>query len=142
MNIGFIYAFASAITWGLVYAIDGKILASVSPANFLLVSLVVMAAVTLPFVIFTAGSPEAFFTSLKSEWFLIVVSNILAALGSFLIFSGIKALGAPTASVIEISYPFFVMLFGVLLFRSVLNIYFLAGALLVFIGSAIIIKFS
>ncbi|MBU0721939.1 DMT family transporter [Patescibacteria group bacterium] len=70
------------------------------------------------------------------------ISIILGTLANFFIFSGIKRLDASTASIVEISYPFFIVLFSYVLFRSTPNIYFFIGGILVFIGSVIIIKFA
>ena len=142
MDTGFIYAIGAAITWGLVYAIDQKILSGVSPITLLFVDSILAAIIMLPFLFFDSGSIKVLFNSGKTTWFLIIISIVLATLANFLIFSGIKNLDASTASIIEIAYPFFVVLFSYILFRSTPNIYFFIGGTLVFIGSIIIIKFA
>ena len=142
MDIGFIYAIGAAITWGLVYAIDQKILYNVAPMTLLFIDSIIAALIMLPFVFFSNGSIKEVFASRKANLSLIVISVILATLANFLIFSGIKNLNASTASIIEISYPFFVVLFSYILFRSTPNIYFFIGGLLVFAGTFIIIKFA
>lgn len=141
-NIGFIYAIGAAIAWGLVYAIDQKILSGISPITLLFINSMIAAVIMLPFVFFSNGSIKDLFNSGKTNLWLVVISIILAILANFLIFSSIKALGASTASIIEIAYPFFVVLFSFILFRSTPNIYFLIGGILIFIGSIIIIKFA
>ncbi len=142
MDIGFIYALGAAITWGLVYAIDQKILSGVSPLTLLFVDSILAAIIMLPFVFFDHGSIKNLLSSSKTTWSLIILSIALATLANFLIFSGIKNLDASTASIIEIAYPFFVVLFSYIIFRSTPNIYFFIGGTLVFIGSIIIIKFA
>ena len=142
MDIGFIYAIGAAITWGLVYAIDQKILSGVSPLTLLFIDSILAAVIMLPFVFFDSGSVKNLLNFGKTTWFLIIISIVLATLANFLIFSGIKNLDASTASIIEISYPFFVVLFSYILFRSTPNIYFFIGGLLVFAGTFIIIKFA
>lgn len=139
---GFIYAIGAALTWGLVYAIDQKILAGVPPMTLLFIDSVIATIVMLPFVFFSNGSIKAVVTSGRVNLALIILSVVLATLANFLIFSGIKNLGAPTASTIEIAYPFFVVLFTYLFFRTAPNIYFFIGGGLIFIGSIIIIKFA
>ena len=63
-------------------------------------------------------------------------------LANFFILSSIKQLGAAHASILEITYPFFVLLFGWLFFGGSVNAYFWLGSALVFAGSAVIIKFA
>src|SRR3989344_9414603 len=123
MDIGFLYAIGAAITWGLVYAIDQKILSGVSPLTLLFVDSILAAIIMLPFVFFDHGSIKNLLSASKTTWSLIIISIALATLANFLIFSGIKNLDASTASIIEITYPFFVVLFSYILFRSTPNIY-------------------
>ncbi len=73
---------------------------------------------------------------------LIVVGEILALIANFFILSSIKNLGASLASVIEISYPFFVAFFTFLFFGGSVNVWFWVGSAFVFIGSVIIMKFT
>jgi drug/metabolite transporter (DMT)-like permease len=142
MNIGFVYAVGAAITWGLVYALDQKILSGASPLAYLFINSLLTAIIVLPFLFFDGGSIKTIFSSSKEIILLIIASVILATLANFLIFSGIKILGASSASIIEIAYPFFVVFFSYLIFRSTPNIYFFIGGVLIFIGSIIIIKFA
>ncbi len=139
---GFLYAGGAAIVWGLVYTIDQRILSAVSPFGLLFIDSVLTMLIMLPFVIFDSQALKPLFHSSSKTFILMISSVALAALAGFLIFSGIKRIGAAEASIIEISYPFFVILFTYLIFKSKLNIYFLLGGLLVFLGSAIIIKFA
>jgi drug/metabolite transporter (DMT)-like permease len=78
----------------------------------------------------------------RSSLYLIIFEAVLVVLANFLIFSGIKSLDASTASIIEIAYPFFVVLFSYVIFLSTPNIYFFIGGILVFVGCSIIIKFT
>lgn len=142
MNVGFLYAIGAAVTWGLVYALDQKILSTMQPLALLFVDSVLTALLLLPFFFMKASPIKEVLATGKGQWGYILLSMALAALANFLIFSGIKSLDASTASIIEIAYPFFVILFSFILFRSTPNIYFLLGGILVFLGSVIIIKFS
>jgi drug/metabolite transporter (DMT)-like permease len=142
MNIGLLYAIGASLTWGLVYTLDQKILSGASPLAYLFINSLLSAIIVLPFLLFDQGSIKSIFSSNKSIIILIIASVILATLANFLIFSGIKLLGADTASIIEIAYPFFVVFFSFLIFRSTPNGYFFLGGSLIFIGSIIIIKFA
>ena len=139
---GYIYAILAAVTWGLVYNIDQRILTQLSPMNLLLIDAVLTLVVLLPIFIFHRSSFHDFASINKRELFLIIASLVLAIIANFFIYSGIHILGAETASVFEIMYPFFVVAFGFLLFREELNWSFAAGGLLIFIGAFIISKFG
>jgi drug/metabolite transporter (DMT)-like permease len=142
MEAGFLYAIGAALTWGLVYVIDQKILLDVSPMVLLFINSVIAAAMMLPFIFLSNGSIKEVIVSGKSNWLLIIAAVALATLASFFILTGIKILGASTASMIEITYPFFVVLFSYILFRSTPNVYFFVGGALVFAGSMIIVKLA
>jgi len=142
METGFIYAIGAAITWGLVYAIDQKILSGVAPMTLLFIDSIIAAIIVLPFMFFSSGSIKDVIIAGRMNLSLIIITVALATLADFFIFSGIKNLNASTASIIEISYPFFVVLFSYIFFRSTPNIYFFIGGILILVGSIIIIKFA
>lgn len=141
-NIGFIYAIAAAVTWGLVYAIDQKILTKVSPLSLLFINSLLALIITLPVLFWDSNSVKTLLASGKQNLTLIIVSLLLGTVANFFIYSAIKNLDASTASIIEITYPMFVIFFSFLLFRQTINLYFALGALLIFAGTAIVIKFG
>lgn len=139
MNIGFIYAFGAAITWGIVYCVDQRVLTAVSPLPLLFLDSIITALFLLPFLFHERHSIKTFLSSGNLNIELMLLSIVLAAAANFLIFSSIKSVGASSASIIEIMYPFFVVLFSYFFFRSTPNVYFVIGAILVFAGSALIV---
>lgn len=141
-NAGFLFAIGAAISWGLVYAIDQKILYQTSVLTYLFISALLTVVLLLPFIIFDIHPIKNLISFGKANLILILVSLVLTIIADFFILSSVKILGASTASIFEIAYPFFVVLFSFLLFRSVPNIYFFIGALFIFIGSIIIIRLS
>lgn len=142
MESGFIYAIGAAVLWGLIYAIDQKILSGVAPMTMTFISAVMAAVIVLPFLFLNEGLTQNLLVFGKTNWALITICVVLATVANFFIFSSIKSLNASTASIIEISYPFFVVLFSYALFHSTPNVYFFIGGILVFLGSFIIIKFA
>ncbi len=139
MNPGFIYAIGAAVVWGIVYCIDQRVLDATSPLPLLFIDSLITAIVMLPFIFHERHSVKAFLSSGKLNLELMFASIVLAAVANFLIFSGIKLVGASSASIIEIMYPFFVVLFSFIFFRTTPSTYFIIGAILVFIGSALIV---
>ncbi|MES2930819.1 MAG: DMT family transporter [Patescibacteria group bacterium] len=142
MTIGFIYAAGAAITWGLVYAIDGKILSTTSPLALLFVNSVVTTVIMLPFAFSDYESIRTLISSGKGNLGLVASAIILATAGNFFIFSAIKSMDASSASIIEIAYPFFVILFSFILYKTVPTLSFFIGGIFIFIGAAIIIYFN
>ncbi len=139
-SIGFIYAISAAVTWGLIYTADQRLLTKVSPIPLLFISSLLTVIMTLP-ILFTDTRPmNTLLHSGKTNLGLIVIVALLATLANFFILSGIQILGASTASIFEIAYPFFVVLFSFLFFQTNVNIYFLLGSILIFLGSFIIIR--
>lgn len=138
-NIGIVYAILASVVWGLDYVILQKTLVKISPIALLLVQSLITVIVLLPFAF---ANFESIRSLDKTALFLIILSSITLVLANFLIFSSIKLLGAPMASVIEISYPFFVTLFAFIFFKAPLNWFFFLGAAFIFIGSLIIIKLA
>lgn len=145
-NLGFLYAFGSAIAWGIIYIINQRMLIHNSPLAVMFIQALITTAIMLPFYIiflaFNGESPVQILALNKINIFYFLLNSFLIASAAFLIYSSIKLIGAPMATIIEIAYPFFIVIFSFILFKSTVNVYFLLGSLLIFIGSAIIIKFS
>ena len=142
MTLGFLYAFGATILWGLVYTLDQKILASISPLMFLFISDIIAALVLLPFVLMDIPSFQATLRADRSIILLAAIALFLGILANLLIFSSITMIGASTASMIEIAYPLAVVVFSYLLYRAVPNTGAVLGGLLIFAGSAIIAYFG
>ncbi|MBA4318326.1 MAG: hypothetical protein C0412_07990 [Flavobacterium sp.] len=139
---GIIFAMLASITWGAVYTIDQKILTNMSPILWLAISTFVTAILMLPVIFFNLEEVRAVLHSGKSNLLFIFSAQVLIAVATFLIFSSIKHLGAATASVFEITYPFFVIIFSLLMFGGSVNAYFWLGSALIFLGAVVITKFS
>lgn len=135
---GFAYAISAAIIWGLSYTIDQKILQHSSPVFLIFVNALITFVLVAPVILFN-GDHKFFLQADKNTLLLIIFAQILAVLASFFILSGIKILGASLASIFEIMYPFFVILFSYLMFGGTFNIYFWIGSSLLFVGSLILV---
>jgi drug/metabolite transporter (DMT)-like permease len=136
---GVLYAIAAAVSWGVVYTIDQRVLRGLSPLTLLFVDSVLTAILLLPVAFLQKSSLSSLSNTPLRLWGLVVLSLAIAALANYFIFSSIRILGASTASIFEISYPFFVALFAYFAFGAELNFYFVIGAGLILAGSAIII---
>lgn len=135
----FLYPIGAAISWGLIYNIDQKILSKLSPLSFLFVYFLLGTILTLPILFVNYQEIRSLSSSGSNNLWLILISTALVVIASFLILSGVKILGAPAASILEIIYPLFVTIFGFFIFKESISWYFALGGLLIFAGSAIVI---
>ncbi len=142
MNPAYLFPILASMTWGMVYTLDQKILKTTSPVVLLAIDALLTFLIFLPVLISQRGELKELAMIDKKGLFLIIVVTLLTIAADFFILFGVKHLDASIASIIEISYPFFVVLFSFFLFRTSLSIPFFMGAACIFLGTAIIIKFS
>ncbi|MBP6945560.1 EamA family transporter [Patescibacteria group bacterium] len=142
MNPAYLFPILASMTWGIVYTLDQKILKTTSPLLLLAIDACITFLIFIPVLISQRGALKGVAMMDRRSIALIIGVTLLTILADFLILFGVKHLDAPTASIIEISYPFFVVLFSFFLFRTSLSIPFFIGAACIFIGTVIIIKFT
>ena len=86
-----------------------------------------------------AGALVSEFRSLQNDWIWLLVAVISSAAGGLLIYIAIGEKNATLASLIEISYPFFVALFAWVFFREIqFNWQTLVGGALILGGVAVV----
>lgn len=139
--MGYLYAIGAAITWGLVYAVDQRIMDKISPSLLILINAVFDVIVIIPILLYS-DELKAIMHIDKSTWKFIAISLVGVLLGSILILTAIKYLGSSKAAIFEIAYPFFVVIFSLLFFDAQINMYFVLGAIFLFIWSAIIVTLA
>jgi drug/metabolite transporter (DMT)-like permease len=139
---GYLLAFVAAVLWGLTYCLDEKVLEGVSiPKLYFLHSLcgIVLAGVIL---LAQGNSVASIFHIEPAIRPLMAVTLVTATAAAFAILGSIQVLGAGTSAVLEISYPLFVALFSVLLFKGQLELPVVIGGAFIFVGSAVIVLAS
>ena len=141
-KIGSILALSAALMWGIAYSIDQKILTKVSPLSILAVSSLVAVIIVVPFFFASPDMRKELFSLNKETVLLTALSMIIGIIGNILILNSIKRIGATEASMLEITYPFFITLFSIVLFKQPLTLPFIAGSLLIFAGASLIIGFN
>jgi len=136
---GVLLALGAAVTWGLVYAIDQRLLQRTSPILLLVINSVISSFLLSPVLLARKGALEPLhFLTPRTSVFL-VAAIVLGAVANLLIYSSITTIGAPLASVLEIAYPFFVVTFDFLLFHERPTSSLILGGTLIFVGAAIIV---
>lgn len=138
-----IYAIAASICWGMSYAACGPILKKgLSPLIFFF-GYALFGFIGALVALLSSGKLAE---TLRMEgidrsdlgWFFFSISG--SALGAYLTYAAMSAKNPTLASLIEISYPIFVVLFAWVFFREMqLNFLTLCGGVLVIAGVSVII---
>jgi drug/metabolite transporter (DMT)-like permease len=115
------YARAAAIIWGISYAASGRVIGrGITPLVFFFLYTLFGAAAAAGALTLTGktGTLLAEVRGLGTDWIWLVVAVVSSAAGGLLIYMAIGEKNATLASLIEISYPFFVAVFAWLFFRE------------------------
>lgn len=138
-RVGFVWALLASVTWGLSYSFDEHVLQVLSPLWLLVINAVTTLALIVPVLLL---NPEAHLSGelIPKHIGFALLTSVLAVLANLFIFLGIKNLGASTAAILEISYPFFVLFFSSLLWKERPTPALLLGGILIFCGAFIIAR--
>jgi len=141
---GYVLAVLASVLWGLTYCLDERALAGVSPQRlYFLHSL--CGCVVVGSLLLLQGHAPADLVRIDVPGVsrgIVLASMIVGTAAALAIFGSIQSLGATRAALLEISYPLFVAVFAVLLFRERLDPGVLAGGGFIALGSAIIVLTS
>lgn len=136
----YILAIGAAVMWGVHYPLVDHALRHLSLSSVLVLTAIPILGVAM---IFTPNLVRdvAVFGALPTKNQLLIVAIMFTSLAAtVLIYLSIHSMNATLASMIEITYPFFVALFAFLFFRHIhINISVAIGAVLIFLGSSLII---
>ena len=140
-NLGFILAVLASVLWGLTYCLDERVLSSLSVFKLYFLHCLCGLLVAGVIQLIQGTSPTALFSidTAKASLPLIGLTLVTATAAALSILGSIQLLGANKSAVLEISYPLFVALFSVLLFKGQLQLPVVLGGIFIFIGSAIIV---
>lgn len=131
-------ALGAAVLWGVSYAASGRVLQrGLDPVAFFFCYAVFTALVTGALLLVKGDIAEVprEIRELGADRSWLLISLASAAVGGLLIYVAIGEKNATLASLIEISYPFFVALFAWLFFREThFNVATILGGLLILGG--------
>lgn len=134
------YALCSAIIWGIHYNIVEKIVKSgVSGLTLIALHSIIWILLT-PFMLSYLKVDWNFILSNKLNLLLIAITSVTGLIATITLYKSINISSASLASAVEITFPLFVVLFGILFFNkeNVTNLTQFGG-LLIIIGSGIIL---
>ncbi|OGI59182.1 MAG: hypothetical protein A2V58_09540 [Candidatus Muproteobacteria bacterium RBG_19FT_COMBO_61_10] len=136
----YVTAVGAAILWGIHYPLVDNALKRISPVGVLLLTAIPILLVSL---VFHRQLAADYLVIKGMDWgtrLIVIALSVTGLLGTVLLYMSIVSRNATLASLIEISYPVFVVLFSYLLFRQVhINPSVVLGGVLVFAGVALII---
>jgi drug/metabolite transporter (DMT)-like permease len=137
-----VYALAAAVIWGISYAASGRVIErGMTPLVFFFLYTLFGAAAAAGALTLT-GKTGTLFSEVRilgADWVWLVVAVISSAAGGLLIYIAIGEKNATFASMIEISYPFFVAVFAWLFFRETqFNWPTILGGILILGGVAVV----
>ena len=140
-NLGFWLAIAASVLWGLTYCLDERVLEGLSVAKLYFLHCLCGVVVAAAMLLAQGNSPLGLFAfdTSKVSVPLVGVTLVTAPTAALAILASIQLLGATKSAVLEISYPLFVALFSVWLFKGHLQLPVVIGGAFIFVGSAIIV---
>ena len=136
MNSGFILALTAALLWGASYTLCAKVLKGVEPLMMLsIASAFRLLWFTCLFALFARDKISQL--SMKSVG-LIGIETLFSTAATLAIMTAITRIGASRASLLEISYPIFVVVLSALFMRTPITANMIIGGAIVLLGVAII----
>lgn len=137
----FILALLASVFWGATYVLNEKAFEYISVTTSLAIGLffgcIVMAALSV-FQGNLSSDIHTLFTSRRALW-LVIGGTATFIVADWLIAASIHEKNATLASLIEITYPVFIIIFAYIFFREVqMNVMIAMGGTLAFVGVALV----
>ena len=115
----YVAALGAAITWGIYYPLVDMALKKISLYSVILLSMIPVLLV-MPLFIKTLDNDIATWKTLPvNEQWIIACIGLIGLIGEVLVYLAISGKNATLASLIEMTYPVFVVLFAYLFYRQV-----------------------
>lgn len=136
----YVAALAAAITWGIYYPLVDMALKRISLFSVILLSMIPV-FLALPLFMRTVGQDIDTVKSLPaSEQWMILSLGLIGLFGEVMVYLAISGKNATLASLIEMTYPLFVVVFAYVFFRQMhVTTSVFIGGLMVIIGAGLII---
>ena len=136
----YVTALSAAIVWGIHYPLIDFAMRRLSVYSVLLIS-VIPIVLAIPLFSRQLGHDVEVFRMLPlNEQWMIAAIGATSTLGAVLLYLSINSKNATLASLIEITYPLFVVIFAYLFFRQLhLTPSVIIGGLMIMAGAGLII---
>jgi len=136
----YVAALGAAIVWGIHYPLIDFAMKRLSVYTVLLISVLPVLFLMPVFIRDLARDVDVFKLLPTNEQWLVAAIGLTSTLGAMLLYLSVNSKNATLASLIEITYPVFVVLFAYLFFRQVhVNTSVILGGLMILLGAGLII---
>lgn len=136
----YITAIGAAVAWGIHYPLIDFAMKRISIYGVLLLSVIPVVFLMPLFLRELASDVDSFKLLPGKEQWAILAVGLTSTAGAVLLYLSINNKNATLASLIEISYPVFVVIFAYVLFKQIhINLSVVIGGLLILSGAMIII---
>ena len=136
----YLAAIGAAIVWGIHYPLIDFAMKRLSIYSVLLISVLPVLFLVPMFLRDLARDVDVFKLLPTNEQWLVAAIGLTSTLGAVLLYLSVNSKNATLASLIEITYPVFVVLFAYLFFRQVhVNTSVILGGLMILVGAGLII---
>lgn len=136
----YVAALAAAITWGIYYPLVDMALKRISLYSVILLSMIPVLLVMPLFMKTLSEDVETVKTLPASEQWIIVCLGLIGLFGEVMVYLAIGSKNATLASLIEMTYPLFVVFFAYLFYRQLdVTPSVLLGGLMILTGAGLVI---
>ncbi len=136
----YVTAIGAAIIWGIHYPLIDFAMKRLSVYTVLLISVLPVLFLMPVFIRDLARDVDVFKLLPTNEQWLVAAIGLTSTLGAVLLYLSVNSKNATLASLIEITYPLFVVFFAYIFFRQVhVNTSVILGGLMILLGAGLVI---
>ena len=136
----YVAAIGAAIIWGIHYPLIDFAMKRLSVYTVLLISVLPVLFLMPVFIRDLARDVDVFKLLPTNEQWLVAAIGLTSTLGAVLLYLSVNSKNATLASLIEITYPLFVVFFAYIFFRQVhVNTSVILGGLMILLGAGLVI---
>ena len=136
----YVAAIGAAVTWGIYYPLVDMALKRISLFSVILLSMIPVLLVTPLFLKVISDDIETVKSLSVSEQWIIASLGLIGLFGEVMVYLAISGKNATLASLIEMTYPLFVVIFAYVFYKQMhVTASVFIGGLMVLVGSGLII---
>lgn len=136
----YVAAIGAAVTWGIYYPLVDMALKRISLFSVILLSMIPVLLVTPLFLKVISDDIETVKSLSISEQWIIASLGLIGLFGEVMVYLAISGKNATLASLIEMTYPLFVVIFAYVFYKQMhVTASVFIGGLMVLVGSGLII---
>lgn len=139
MNLGILFSILAAVSWGIVYVLEQKVLATMSVLRAFFYYSFLSLVVVMPVIYFFDREALTFIDFKRGPLKILIIAFIAGLCAEVLILSSVQRVGATLASLFEILYPLFTVFFAYHLLKQPVHWLTLVGGIIMVAGAMLVI---